>query len=91
MQVLVLGAGFSGKAIAQAFMAKGAEVAGTTRTQEKAETLADDASPTVRAMAIWALSRLLPAGDFRDFAARADGEPDADVRAEYEMAMKELP
>jgi len=53
--------------------------------------LADDTSPTVRAMAIWALSRLLPAGDFRDFAARADGEPDADVRAEYEMAMKELP
>ena len=40
MQVLVLGAGFSGKAIAQAFMAKGAKVAGTTRTQEKAEALA---------------------------------------------------
>ncbi|QRM56797.1 SDR family oxidoreductase [Sinorhizobium sp. BG8] len=39
MQVLILGAGFSGKAIASTFRAKGAAVAGTTRSAAKAEAL----------------------------------------------------
>lgn len=39
MQVLILGAGFSGRAIAQAFIARGASVAGTTRSDGKVEML----------------------------------------------------
>lgn len=40
MRLLVLGAGFSGRAIAQAFMAAGHASAGTTRSAEKAKALA---------------------------------------------------
>ncbi len=40
MRLLVLGAGFSGRAIAQAFRAAGYAAAGTTRSMEKADTLA---------------------------------------------------
>ena len=47
----------------------------------------DDPSPLVRAMAVWALSRLLDADAFalsrRD---RLSGETDADVRAEWQSA-----
>ena len=39
MRLLVLGAGFSGRAIAETFKAAGYAVAGTTRSQEKADTL----------------------------------------------------
>jgi epoxyqueuosine reductase len=42
----------------------------------------DDASPLVRAMAAWALSRLLPAAEFRRLAATRS-EPDLEVRAEW--------
>jgi epoxyqueuosine reductase len=49
-----------------------------------AEALLDDPAPLVRAMAVWALSRLLPASDFsavrRDQAA---AESDAQVRDEW--------
>ena len=38
--LLILGAGFSGRAIGEAFRAAGFSVAGTTRSAEKAETLA---------------------------------------------------
>lgn len=48
--------------------------------------LASDPSPVVRGMAVWALSRLMTAGEFRLFAAKRDDEPDEDVRAEWEMA-----
>ncbi len=49
-----------------------------------ARTLADDASPLVRAMAVWALSRLLPAGEFAALArARGTCETDAAVAAEW--------
>ncbi|MDX3926676.1 MAG: tRNA epoxyqueuosine(34) reductase QueG [Shinella sp.] len=52
--------------------------------------LADDASPVVRGMAVWALGRLMEASQFRRFsAARSAAEPDPDVRAEYEMAVAE--
>ncbi|OJF90558.1 tRNA epoxyqueuosine(34) reductase QueG [Pararhizobium antarcticum] len=48
--------------------------------------LCEDLSPVVRGMAVWALSRLMPAGDFAAFAARRHDETDGDVRAEWEMA-----
>jgi epoxyqueuosine reductase len=48
--------------------------------------LAADPSPVVRGMAVWALSRLMTAGEFRTFAAERGDEPDADVRAEWTMA-----
>jgi epoxyqueuosine reductase len=49
-----------------------------------ARALLDDASPLVRAMAVWALSRLLPAAEFaRLAAARAHAEPDPAVAAEW--------
>ncbi|MCP8897223.1 tRNA epoxyqueuosine(34) reductase QueG [Shinella daejeonensis] len=48
--------------------------------------LADDPAPEVRAMVAWALSRLMTAGEFRDFAAGRQPDADTDVRAEYEAA-----
>ncbi|RDJ15782.1 SDR family oxidoreductase [Rhizobium grahamii] len=39
MDVMIFGCGFSGKAIAEAFIADGARVTGTTRTDEKAAAL----------------------------------------------------
>ncbi len=49
-----------------------------------AETLLGDASPLVRAMAVWALSQLLPASAFADMRrAHLAHERDADVRAEW--------
>ena len=60
------------------------------RLVARCRALSADPSPAVRAMAVWALFRLLPAGDFREFAARATDEPDEGVRAEYDLAMKEL-
>lgn len=50
--------------------------------------LAGDPSPTVRGMAVWALSKLMAKGDFQAFALRAAGETDAEVRAEYDTAME---
>ncbi|HJS30866.1 MAG TPA: tRNA epoxyqueuosine(34) reductase QueG [Alphaproteobacteria bacterium] len=50
----------------------------------------DDASPLVRAMAAWALSRLLPRPEFEALrSARLDTEPDADVRREWAEAEPE--
>ena len=48
--------------------------------------LAADAAPVVRGMAAWALSRLMTAGEFEEFAAGRVDDADADVRAEYERA-----
>ncbi len=45
--------------------------------------LCDDPSPVVRGMAVWALSRLMPAGAFHEFAARRNEETDGDVLAEW--------
>ncbi|MCV3736525.1 tRNA epoxyqueuosine(34) reductase QueG [Rhizobium sp. TRM96647] len=50
--------------------------------------LAGDPSPTVRGMAVWALSRLMEKADFQAFARGAAREPDAEVRAEYDIAME---
>ncbi|MGQ0664169.1 MAG: tRNA epoxyqueuosine(34) reductase QueG [Pseudomonadota bacterium] len=50
-----------------------------------ARQLLDDRSALVRAMAVWALSRLLPPADFAALrAARVDGESDLAVRAEWQ-------
>lgn len=50
-------------------------------------SLAADASPVVRAMAIWALSRLMEAGEFRRFAAqRPPDESDSDVLNEWRLS-----
>ena len=48
--------------------------------------LADDPSPVVRAMAVWALSRLMSTGDFTEFAARRRDEIDTDVLDEWTLA-----
>ena len=46
--------------------------------------LLDDASPLVRAMAVWALARLLPGDEFAALAARRSGsESDSHVAAEW--------
>ncbi|MCM2439495.1 tRNA epoxyqueuosine(34) reductase QueG [Agrobacterium vitis] len=42
-----------------------------------------DASPDVRGMAVWALSRLMPSQAFRALAHYRENEPDSDVRAEW--------
>ena len=49
-------------------------------------TLSGDPSATVRGMAVWAVSRLMTAGDFSDFAARRQGETDPEVIAEWKLA-----
>ncbi|MGX5718623.1 tRNA epoxyqueuosine(34) reductase QueG [Shinella zoogloeoides] len=53
--------------------------------------LADDAAPVVRGMAAWALSRLMVASEFAEFAAGRADDADGDVRAEYARAKAERP
>ena len=53
---------------------------------ERCRQLAGDPSPVVRGMAIWALSRLMTAGEFRAFAAERDDEANEEVRAEWTLA-----
>ncbi len=53
---------------------------------EKCRELAGDSSPVVRGMAVWALSRLMTAGEFRAFAAQRQDEADEAVRAEWILA-----
>lgn len=48
--------------------------------------LASDVSPVVRAMVVWALSRLMTSGDFAEFAARRERETDPEVLAEWKLA-----
>jgi epoxyqueuosine reductase len=60
---------------------------GDAALADKAEQLLDDPSPLVRAMAVWALSRLLPAGKFAAVArAHATHESDPAVSAEWKEA-----
>jgi epoxyqueuosine reductase len=55
---------------------------------QEAERLLDDPSPQVRAMAVWALSRLLHADAFAALeSTHAPQEADEDVRAEWRDAM----
>ncbi|MBB3592835.1 epoxyqueuosine reductase [Rhizobium sp. BK529] len=53
---------------------------------ERCRLLAADASPIVRGMAVWALSRLMEAGEFGIFAAQRDNESDEDVLGEWRLA-----
>ncbi|RUM21759.1 tRNA epoxyqueuosine(34) reductase QueG [Rhizobium phaseoli] len=48
--------------------------------------LAGDAAPAVRGMAVWALSRLMEAGEFSVFAAHRSDESDDDVLNEWRLA-----
>ncbi|RUM01262.1 tRNA epoxyqueuosine(34) reductase QueG [Rhizobium chutanense] len=48
--------------------------------------LADDLSPVVRGMAVWALSRLMEAGEFSAFAAQRADERDDEVLNEWRLA-----
>ncbi|MDM9647091.1 tRNA epoxyqueuosine(34) reductase QueG [Rhizobium sp. S163] len=60
---------------------------GDRRFLDACLSLAADASPVVRAMAIWALSRLMEAGEFQRFAAqRPQDESDSDVLNEWRLA-----
>ncbi len=53
---------------------------------ERCRALAADTSPVVRGMAIWALSRLMEAGEFNAFAAQKENESDDDVLNEWRLA-----
>jgi epoxyqueuosine reductase len=58
--------------------------AGDAALAGEVRLLADDPSPLVRAMAVWALKRLLPAGEFAALAqSRTPCETDAAVAAEW--------
>ncbi|KAF5882639.1 tRNA epoxyqueuosine(34) reductase QueG [Rhizobium sp. PEPV16] len=48
--------------------------------------LSEDPSPVVRGMAVWALSRLMEAGEFAAFAAQRADERDDDVLSEWRLA-----
>ncbi|MDK1491588.1 tRNA epoxyqueuosine(34) reductase QueG [Sinorhizobium sp. 7-81] len=50
------------------------------------KALASDASPAVRAMAVWALSRLMPRNELSAFARECRPETDNDVLSEWQMA-----
>ncbi len=61
---------------------------GETALAEVAEQRLGDASPLVRAMAVWALSRLLPEAGFEELRARySQDESDATVRAEWRVTL----
>lgn len=53
---------------------------------EQCRALAADASPVVRGMAVWALSRLMEAGEFEAFAAQRENESDEKVLNEWRLA-----
>ncbi|NRP71996.1 Epoxyqueuosine reductase [Ensifer psoraleae] len=52
----------------------------------RCKALASDASPAVRAMAVWALSRLMPRNELAAFARECGPETDNDVLSEWQMA-----
>lgn len=63
---------------------------GETELADIARERLVDAAPLVRAMAVWALSRLLPAADFAALAqAQAGAEPDEAVREEWSAGLLE--
>ncbi|WP_414473211.1 tRNA epoxyqueuosine(34) reductase QueG [Microvirga sp. M2] len=61
---------------------------GDAALADEAVRLLDDASPLVRAMAVWAVGRLLPGGAVASLGARRlEREDDAAVRAEWSRAL----
>jgi epoxyqueuosine reductase len=62
---------------------------GEAALAETAKALLDDASPLVRAMAVWALAKLLPRGDFAKLAQDSAGaESNPDVVEEWRLGTK---
>ncbi|APG89652.1 electron transport protein YjeS [Sinorhizobium americanum] len=59
---------------------------GEERLVPACKALARDASPTVRAMAVWALSRLMAADELAAFAMECGQETDDEVLSEWQMA-----
>jgi epoxyqueuosine reductase len=59
---------------------------GETALIEQCRGLSEDPSPVVRGMAVWALSRLMEAGEFSVFAAQRADEKDDDVLNEWRLA-----
>ncbi|PDS80682.1 tRNA epoxyqueuosine(34) reductase QueG [Rhizobium sp. L43] len=59
---------------------------GETALIGQCRALADDVSPVVRGMAVWALSRLMEAGEFSAFAAQRTDERDDEVLNEWRLA-----
>lgn len=59
---------------------------GDNSLADQCRWLATDASPVVRGMAIWALSRLMEPDEFAVFAAQRPDETDAGVLAEWQLA-----
>lgn len=59
---------------------------GDAQFAARCRELARDASPVVRGMAVWALSRILEAGEFSAFAAQRPDESDGDVLDEWRLA-----
>ncbi|NEJ69154.1 tRNA epoxyqueuosine(34) reductase QueG [Rhizobium phaseoli] len=59
---------------------------GETALVGQCRLLAGDAAPVVRGMAVWALSRLMAAGEFSVFAAQMTDESDDDVLNEWRLA-----
>lgn len=64
---------------------------GSAGLADEAVRLLDDASPLIRAMAVWAISQLLPAQVVAYADERLADEQDADVRAEWTRALSSLP
>jgi epoxyqueuosine reductase len=62
---------------------------GEAALAEEAVRLLDDPSPLVRAMAVWAASRLVPPARMHSLAeGRLAAETDADVEAEWKQALQ---
>ncbi|ANL32463.1 tRNA epoxyqueuosine(34) reductase QueG [Rhizobium phaseoli] len=59
---------------------------GETALIVQCRALAGDPAPAVRGMAVWALSRLMEAGEFSVFAAQRTDESDDDVLNEWRLA-----
>ena len=61
---------------------------GSEELAQEAVRLLDDASPLVRAMAVWAIAQLLPPSRVGECSVgREEREPDADVRDEWRRAL----
>ena len=59
---------------------------GETALIAQCRALTGDTAPAVRGMAVWALSRLMEAGEFSAFAAQRTDESDDDVLNEWRLA-----
>ncbi|WP_426231100.1 tRNA epoxyqueuosine(34) reductase QueG [Pararhizobium sp. DWP3-4] len=59
---------------------------GETSLIDLCRILSADPSAIVRGVAVWALSQLMTAGDFSDFAARRQDETDPEVLGEWKLA-----